>query len=76
LRQATADLDRWGQQLERSARPGEDTQQRERGRAALDKLRKQLPEVTADLKKRQAEIEQHRAGVTELNREASWRILL
>jgi hypothetical protein len=69
---AAADVDRWGQQLERPARAGEDAEQRGRARTAFEKLTKQVPEVTADLGKRLAQIEQHRALVTERNREAAW----
>jgi hypothetical protein len=71
-RLAAADVDRWGRQLERPARSEEDAEQRARDRAAFDKLTRQLPEVTADLAKRLAQIEQHEAEVTERNREAAW----
>jgi hypothetical protein len=71
-RLAEADVDRWGRRLESPPRAEQDAEQRDRTRAAFEKLTQQLPEVTADLAKRLAEIEQHAAAVTERNREVAW----
>lgn len=72
LEQATGDLEKWGNQLERPTRPGDDPESRSRARTAYEDLKKQLPDIAAELKKATADIERHRQAVTEANRNELW----
>ncbi len=69
---ATADMEKWGRQLDQPARPGDDPDTRARARTAYDDLNKQLPIIAADLKKVLSAIDRHRQAVTEKGRAASW----
>jgi outer membrane protein TolC len=73
--QAAADMDRWGRQFDRPARPDDDPRQRERDLAGFESLRKQLADVSTELPRLLAQIQRHRAAVTEQTRKAAWESL-
>ncbi len=75
LEQAAADLAKWGELLARPPRPGDDPEQRDRAKTTYDGLKKQIPEITADMKKATDAIDKHRAGVTEATRKQAWEAL-
>ncbi|HET6572515.1 MAG TPA: TolC family protein [Fimbriiglobus sp.] len=74
LEQATADLAKWGRQLDRPTRPGDDPDARSRARSAHDELEKQLPAIAAEVTKASAAIDRHQRAVTDTDagRLASW----
>jgi hypothetical protein len=75
LDKAADDLARWGQQLDRPDRPGDDPEQRARARSAYEVLKKQLPDVVSDMKKAAAAIAAHKQELTEQTRKQSWEAL-
>jgi outer membrane protein TolC len=75
LTSTTSDYARWGRQLARPPRAGDDPDQRDRAQAAHDALNGSLPEMAADLARLVAAIERERGKVAEGTRKASWEAL-
>ncbi len=75
LGKAADDVGRFGRLLERPARPGDDPEQRDRIRETFEGLKKQLPEVAADLKRLTEVIDRHRAAVTDADRAGAFEAL-
>jgi hypothetical protein len=75
LGQAVADLERWGRQLDRPPRPADDPEARDRARAAYEDLRRQLPDIAADLEKTLSAIDRDRATVSAETRKEAWSAL-
>ncbi|WP_010037928.1 TolC family protein [Gemmata obscuriglobus] len=72
VQSAAADLDAFGRQFDRPARPGDDPEQRDRDKATYTSLKTALTEAGDDLAKFTKKIEQDSAAVTEATRKEGW----
>jgi len=69
---AAADLDAFGRQFDRPARPGDDPEQRDRDRATFAGLKTTLAEAAAEFGKLAPKVERDAAAATEATRKEGW----
>ncbi|HYH65849.1 MAG TPA: TolC family protein [Urbifossiella sp.] len=69
---AAADLDAFGKQFDRPARPGDDPEQRDRDRATFAALKTTLTEAAAEFGKLAPKVERDAAAATEATRKEGW----
>lgn len=69
---ATADLDAFGEQFDRPARPSDDPEQKNRDRATFNTLKASLAEAEVELKRATAKINEDAKEITEDTRKAAW----
>jgi hypothetical protein len=69
---ATTDLDAFGRQFDRPARPGDDPEQRDRDRATFAAMKTTLAEAATELGKLTPKVERDAAAATEATRKEAW----
>jgi outer membrane protein TolC len=75
LTRAAADLERWGQRLNRPLVPQEDAESRRQAQRTYDVLQPQVAGIGLELKAVAAAIETHQGAISEETRKAAWETL-